>query len=285
MPLFLKPRGWHIHHQEQLLLRANAGNPMLRLKFFHYPNYRQIVRIEMPPAKCKLKSKGNNAFFLFQQKVHEREIISLERLINVYPTISVVDPKDEWGSISEIPEALQQKYKESSRYWPVSWATDGVISKEEWFETDDLSRWVQEAHRFIRGRIKHPERQEKRWGAQDAYLTGIGDCDEFTDLFITLARMRGIPCRRLTGYFIYWKNVNVNVETEAHAWVEILSPKAGWTVIDVALNNIGAHSINYVILKIEEFNPALPDYQIRAKHLTMVHYKWERPKPIITPLY
>lgn len=191
---------------------------MLWLKFFHYPNYRQTVHIETPPAKCRLKSKGNNAFFVFQQRVHGREIISLERVINVYPAISMVNPNDDWGSISEIPENIQQKYKESSRYWPVSWASVSIVSKEEWFRTDDLSRWVQGVHRFIRRRIKHPERQEKRWGAQDAYLTGIGDCDEFADLFITLARIRGIPCRRLTGYFIHWKNTGANVEAESHAW-------------------------------------------------------------------
>ena len=62
--------------------------------------------------------------------------------------------------------------------------------------------------------IKHPEKQEKRLGADKAFLAGTGDCDEFIDLFITLARMRGIPCRRLTGYFIR----NEKAEAEPHAW-------------------------------------------------------------------
>jgi hypothetical protein len=92
--------------------------------------------------------------------------------------------------------------------------------------------------------------------------------------------MRGIPCRRLTGYFIR----NKKVEAEPHAWGEILSPALGWIPIDIALHNIGNHTINYVILKIEEFNPSLSDYQI-LKPSAAIRYHWERSIPLITPIY
>ena len=256
---------------------------MFRLKFFHYPNYRQTVQTETPPAGCKLRSKGNNAFFLFQRRTHGREIVSLERVVEVFPIISKINPKDDWGIISEISKDLQRKYKESSRFWPVKWASDSSLIEQEWFRTDDLSLWTREAYRFVRKSIKRPERQEKRHGAEEAYLTGIGDCDEFTDLLVTLARMRGIPCRRLTGFFIHWKDAKAEVRAEPHAWAEILSPKAGWIITDVAMNNIGIHSVNYVILKIEEFNPALPDYQVRA-NFNALKYQLERPEPTITQI-
>ena len=123
-------------------------------------------------------------------------------------------------------------------------------------------------------KIKYPEKQEKRLGADQALRTGSGDCDEFTDLFITLARIRGVPCRRLTGYFIH----QTNAEPEPHAWGEILSPTIGWVPIDIALRNLGNHTINYVIGKIEEFNPSLLDYQI-LRQTSAVHYHWERPLP------
>ncbi|TFG07684.1 transglutaminase domain-containing protein, partial [Candidatus Thorarchaeota archaeon] len=117
-------------------------------------------------------------------------------------------------------------------------------------------------------------------GAEKALRTGSGDCDEFTDLFITLARMRGVPCRRLTGYFIHLSNN----QTEPHAWAELLSPISGWIPIDIALRNIGSHTINYIIGKIEEFTPFLFDYQI-LKQTSAIHYHWERPMPLVTPLY
>ena len=277
-----KLRGWQIHHQEQLFYQANAGTPIIRLKFFQYPAYRQTVQLGKFPEKCKLKVKGNNSFFIFQHQVGTKGIISLDRIITVLPTPSFVDSDDDWGKISDFSRLLQRKYKQSSKYWPIQSNLIKDISQEDWYRTDDLSLWVQSASRYVTLKIKHRERQEKRLGADHAFLEGIGDCDEFTDLFITFARMRGIPCRRLTGYFITQKK---EVFAEAHAWGEILSPKKEWIPIDVALNNLGNHRINYVILKIEEFNPALPDYQITTRRASKVHHRWERPDPLVTPIY
>jgi len=276
----LLPRGWQFHHQEHLFVRINTGSPMVRLKFFHYPSYRQIVKIIQSPADFTLKTKGNNIFFLYQQKVRTRYTISLERTIAVFPFQSSVPQNMDWGKISKIRQELRQKYKQSSYYWPVQSSLLQKVSKEKWFADDDFLTWVKAAGYHITETIKNPEKQEKRLGADKAFLVGTGDCDEFIDLFITLARIRGIPCRRLTGYFIR----NEKAEAEPHAWGEILSPNLGWIPIDIALHNIGNHTIHYVIVKIEEFNPALSDYQI-LKPSASFHYHWERPIPLITPIY
>ena len=175
---------------------------------------------------------------------------------------------------------LQRKYKQNFSYWPMSSSAIQDISQERWFAVDNLYDWTQTLSRYILMIIKHPEKQEKRLGADQALSTGNGDCDEFTDLFITFARIRGVPCRRLTGYFIH----QINTEPEPHAWAEILSPILGWIPVDIALHNLGNYTINYVIRKIEEFNPTLLDYQI-LKQTSAVHYHWEQPLPLITPLY
>jgi hypothetical protein len=274
------PRGWQLHHHEHLFIRANNGAPTIRLKFFHYPSYRQTVIINQPPTGCKLKNKRDNTFFFFQQKVRMKAIISLERIISIYPTPSTISPHASWGRISDIPRTLQRKYTQSFTYWPVDSPAIQDISQETWFSTDDLNSWVHAAYTYITMKIKYPENQDKRLGADQALRTGTGDCEEFTDLFITLARIRGVPCRRLTGYFIHY----ANNEAEPHAWAEIQSPTLGWIPIDIALRNIGKHTINYVIGKIEEFIPTLLDYQI-LRQTTAVHYHWERPAPLITPQY
>lgn len=276
----LMPRGWQFHHQEHLFVKANTRAPVVRLKFFHYPSYRQTVKIVQFPVNCTLKTKGNNAFFLFQQKVRTKYAISLERTIEVFPIFSSVSKNMDWGEISKIKFAIKQKYKQSSYYWPVKSAQLQKISKEKWFAEDNLFAWVREIGNYLIKTIKNPEKQEKRLGADQAFLVGTGDCDEFIDLFITLARIRGIPCRRLTGYFIRKEKA----EPEPHAWGEILSPYLGWVPIDIALHNIGNHTINYVIVKIEEFNPALPDYKI-IQPSASVQFNWERPIPHIKPIY
>jgi len=277
----LKICGWQINHQEKLIYQANKGNPFISLKFFNYPNYRQNVLINRFPAQCRIKSKGCNSFFLFNHKVRTKGVIPLERTITVIPKTSFINPEDDWGKISDFPLFLPEKYQQNLEYWSIKSELINDISNQQWFKYNELSKWVQSVSHFIKNIIKHREKQEKRLGAHQAIYMGIGDCDEFTDLLITISRIRGIPCRRLTGYF----KSNKESTGEAHAWGEIFSPKKGWIPIDIALNNIGYHTINYIILKIEEFNSSLSDYQIQVKHTSTVHYKWEIPNPIFSPIY
>jgi hypothetical protein len=273
--------GWQIHHKEQLSYRANSGSPIIRLKFYHYPHYRQTIQIKKHPLQCKLKTKGTNSYFLYNQKVHTKGTILLDRIINVFPIASDVSFKNEWGKISSYSEPLQDKYQEASKYWPVKSLAIQKTVNHKWFEIDDLFRWIQMCNHYIRSKIKYRENQDERLGAYQAYLSGIGDCDEFTDLLITLTRLRGIPSRRITGYFI----TNQGNFFEPHAWGEIFSSELGWIPVDIAMNAIGNHTINYVILKVEEFNPALSDFQIQTKHRSKVHHQLSRPEPKITPIH
>jgi hypothetical protein len=277
-----KIQGWQIHHKEQLQYRTKSGSPAIRMKFYHYPEYRQKVQITTFPSQCKVKVKGINSYFLFNQKLNMKGTISLERKINLFPKLSLTESRA-WGKISNHPTTLQQKYQESFKIWPVKIPKIRKISEQEWFGNDELFDWVRGASWFVNSKISVRENQEKRQGAYKAFLSGIGDCDEFTDLFITLARSRGIPCRRITGLYIADEGAFI----EPHAWAEILSPIPilSWITVDLALNNIGNHTVNYIIQKIEEFNPELPDFQVSAKHSRTVHYHWNRPSPTAIPLH
>ena len=42
--------------------------------------------------------------------------------------------------------------------------------------------------------------------------------------------------------------------------------------------------VNYVVLKVEEFNPAISDYSVGINHTSKVHYHWEMEEPKITPI-
>lgn len=279
MTLNQKPTGWQLHHHEKIFFRAANGAPTLRIKFFHYPSYRQTVIVNQPPAQCKLRTKQPNAFYLLQQKVRARGVVSLERIISIYPQSSKNALTTSWGRISDIPQLIRGKYKQSFHYWPVKSPAFQTISQERWFNTDDLQIWVKDASMQITQEIQYPEKKDKRLGADQALRTHRGDCDEFTDFFITLARMRGIPCRRLTGYFIH----QMKNEAEPHAWGEVFSPTQGWILVDIALRNIGNYTRYYVIRKLEEFNPSLPDYQL-LKQTSTLQYHWELPPPRVTPL-
>ena len=279
MDRFQRIEGWQVHHKEYLQYRT-TGSPTIHLKFYHYPSYRQKVTILQPPQDCKLKKQEINQFFTFRKKVNARGSIRLNRKIKIEPIQSRIPHTVNWGNISSISQDEKSKYKENSKYWSIQspLLKETILNKE--FLEDDFKQWVRIASKFVLNSITQRENLETRLGAHKAVKEGVGDCDEFTDLFITLTRSRGIPSRRLTGYHISKGGSLV----EPHAWAEIYSSTVSWIPIDLAMNNIGTHSKNYVIWKIEEFNPALPDYQIRIKHSNAVHHQWFKDKPVITPV-
>jgi transglutaminase-like putative cysteine protease len=272
-----KPQTWQLHHTDKLHYQATHGAPTLRIKFYHYTPYRQTVHTTNPPKNCTLKTKGLNTYYLYTAQVPTKGTITFERTITITP--HPTPPPTDYGHISAIPTDLAKKYRQSHPYWPLDSKPLQHLTDERWFSTDSLQDWLLTIATLIPTIIHTAEPQDKRWGAEKVLQSGIGDCDEFTDLFITLARLRGIPSRRLTGYHID----TTTLTPIPHAWAECYTPTNGWIPIDLALHIIGAHTSSYLIQKIEEFNPDLPDFQIQQQS-SYLHVNWERPPPTITPL-
>jgi transglutaminase-like putative cysteine protease/predicted glutamine amidotransferase len=70
----------------------------------------------------------------------------------------------------------------------------------------------------------------------EVYVNRRGVCQDFTNLFICLARLLGVPARYTCGY-IYTggsqRRMGNRVQSEAsHAWVQVYLPEAGWKGFD-----------------------------------------------------
>jgi transglutaminase-like putative cysteine protease len=57
-----------------------------------------------------------------------------------------------------------------------------------------------------------------------------GVCQDFTHLMLALLRLRGIPCRYVSGY-LHVEGSAVE-PAQSHAWIELYSPRAGWIPFD-----------------------------------------------------
>ncbi len=67
----------------------------------------------------------------------------------------------------------------------------------------------------------------------DVYATREGVCQDFSNLFICLARLLGIPARYRVGYIFTGANYENKIQSDAsHAWVEIYVPYLGWRGFD-----------------------------------------------------
>ena len=67
----------------------------------------------------------------------------------------------------------------------------------------------------------------------EVFSTKSGVCQDFSNLFICMARLLGIPARYVCGY-IYTGNVgSARAQSDAsHAWVELFIPNVGWKGFD-----------------------------------------------------
>jgi transglutaminase-like putative cysteine protease len=69
--------------------------------------------------------------------------------------------------------------------------------------------------------------------AFDVYVKRRGVCQDFTNLFICLARLMGVPARYVCGYiFTGPKAPNQRQAEASHAWVQVYLPEVGWRGLD-----------------------------------------------------
>lgn len=69
--------------------------------------------------------------------------------------------------------------------------------------------------------------------AYQLYTSRRGVCQDFTNLFICLARLLNIPARYRTGYIYTGNDANNKIQSDgSHAWVEVYLPLIGWYGFD-----------------------------------------------------
>jgi transglutaminase-like putative cysteine protease/predicted glutamine amidotransferase len=69
--------------------------------------------------------------------------------------------------------------------------------------------------------------------AFEVYSNRRGVCQDFTNLFICLARLLGVPARYVCGYVYTGPKAANQAQSEAsHAWVQLYLPQIGWKGFD-----------------------------------------------------
>ncbi|MEM2908213.1 MAG: transglutaminase domain-containing protein [Candidatus Hadarchaeales archaeon] len=76
------------------------------------------------------------------------------------------------------------------------------------------------------------EKQAEEHGALWAYMHRVGDCTEFTNLFIALCRASGIPAKFVASYG-YKPELEEDLEGMGHALAIVYLPNHGWVPVDL----------------------------------------------------
>jgi len=84
-------------------------------------------------------------------------------------------------------------------------------------------------HRRVRYRIGATD---ATFTAAEAFATGEGVCQDHAHIFLSAARVLGIPGRYVSGYL--WTENEVDPFEANHAWAEVYVDALGWVSFDVA---------------------------------------------------
>jgi transglutaminase-like putative cysteine protease len=94
-----------------------------------------------------------------------------------------------------------------------------------------LGEQVRRISAVIAGAFEYRKNVTRYDSTTDEFLElRAGVCQDFTHLMLALLRLRGIPCRYVSGYLHVERSAAE--PAQSHAWVEFSSPRAGWIPFD-----------------------------------------------------
>lgn len=83
-------------------------------------------------------------------------------------------------------------------------------------------------YNFVTKHLKY-EIQDKERGALWALKNGMGDCSEYSYLFVALCRAAGIPARAQVGFAFHYADAVIE---DGHMWAEYYLENYGWIPVD-----------------------------------------------------
>ena len=187
--------------------------------------YQQVLISSLSPEAQKVeRDQDGNWLARYTLKPYEKLDITAKLFASVYPY-----PRSSSGKESIDPS----RYLSERPYWEVS--DPLIVSLAQKYKTpEDIYTYVSTSLSYDYSRISLGN---DRFGAVGSLGTNQSSlCNEFTDLFIAIARASGIPARRVVG-FGYTTNPKIRplslIVDVLHTWPEYFDEKRSiWISID-----------------------------------------------------
>lgn len=114
---------------------------------------------------------------------------------------------------------------QSTQRWPVSDPAVLRLAKQITQEAKTNDQKVKALLQWLAPgkNIKYSGQTGSRYGTEQALKQKFGHCWDFSDIFVTLARASGVPCRQVAGWLF---------GSSGHVWCEYYSEGKGWQQVD-----------------------------------------------------
>lgn len=130
-----------------------------------------------------------------------------------------------------------------------------IIQQAARFKSNDALTTARHIQQWVAGSLQYSGFSGVERGALYALEQRRGDCTEFSDLFVALARAAGIPARQVGGYVVS-DNLTLN-PADFHDWAEFRHDGI-WEVADPQKMVFVDKQQDYIAFKIVNDKPAEP---------------------------
>ena len=209
---------------------------------YHYlvtqSSHQTIIEINQQPKGRMKIDKEQNLY-----AIHKVPILDVHESYKITTKI-VIEARDidfpfNASKIDEIPKSLVQSNCKPLKYWEFDDERVQNIAKKLLERSDSsVYSYLLNVFRYTWHKIKIRNLMKDRLGVLGVLESYEGDCDEFSDLFISLARAVKIPARRVVGLSLH--ETDDKVSFMYHAWAEAFVPGVGWVSFDPALKKFAS---------------------------------------------
>jgi len=252
-----------------------------------------VVSMDPPPLRYAVDEDGN-AYAVVQVEVGPgaRAWVKVEYRVSVAGYRLESAPRA-WPSLDVL-----RRYTRSSGYWNVY---NGTLIELAYRVAHadapyDAARKLAE---WVVGRVRYRV-QFSRLGSDRAVVRGLfdyaiaGDCVEVADVYVTMARILGLPARTAYGLLLpgregrMWLNMSTLAEEGdriiehwgGHIWPQVYLAGVGWVDVDMLDGmqpNLGVYSERHIVFGFEEtkyFGSALSSVCVPS-YLTLQYAEYE----------
>jgi len=200
-------------------------------------SHQKLLDIESNVDFERIRDESGNQILHFP----DIQLAPFERqIIRVRARLAVTDQSQLSGDTALEDFLKPEPYVETGH--PELIAASGLISGGSKLEMlEDIYRWV--TVRLEQGSYMADDR-----GALWAYRNRAGDCTQHMYLFLTMARIKGIPARGMGGYRVKDGSRTV-IPTDYHNWAEVYLDGA-WHVVDTEQQVFMSNQSEYIATRI-----------------------------------
>lgn len=229
-----------------------------------------VLSIEPRPIRYDTDEDGNRyAVVLVTAKPGEKIWIHVRFRVRVSGYVLYADEdRARWPSFT-----IEKKYTTSTGYWDIYNETLIDIAYSKMYSDNpvtaarNIADWIvpRVAYSVNMGRYGSDHALIYRYGRYEI----TGDCVEVADMYVTFARILGLPARTAYGFLLMkhtqkmWLNMStVNKEGESllshwggHMWPQVYVAPWGWVDVDMLdgmAPNFGIYSERHILFGVEE---------------------------------